>query len=126
MSALFHIELGVQVPDWQVPPGQVVPFGLLPLTMHCWAPFTHWITPVWQTLDGWQAPPPTQVATQVPAIQTWPAPHAWPSDTFVPVSWQTDCPFWQVQVPVWQRLTGMQEPLVVQPVGVAETSDEYA
>lgn len=57
--------------------------------------------------------PPAAQETQLPPLQTMSVPHDVPLEALFPVSWQDIVPAWQLTVPLWHGLVGVQlTPLV--------------
>jgi hypothetical protein len=127
VAEAVHGLADVQAAPWlqamQDPPKQVSPVPHVapsvtesPVSMQVETPVAQLVVPWWQVFTGVQASPAVQ-ATQLPPLQTWPAPHVEPSATSVGgvvLSPQTGEPVLQVFAPRWQGLGGTQVAPVVQ------------
>jgi hypothetical protein len=84
----------------------VVPFGWFPVSEQTGDPVAQLMTPVLQTVVGWQVAPAAQ-AMQVPALQTMPVPQPSPLASALPVSVQPMLGE-QTVMPPWHGLAGWQ------------------
>jgi hypothetical protein len=89
------------------PVPQVAPGGSHVWGAHTGVPVAHWIVAVEAQGSAAAQSAPCVQAVQVPALQTWFGPHAFPFATGV-VSTQTGAPELQVVVPFMQELSGVQ------------------
>ena len=97
---------------WPVP--QDIPSCALPDSRHTGVPVLHVVVPTRHAFPTTAHADPATHAPQVPdALQTMPAPHAFPLARFTPVSLQTGMLPVHVSAPLWQGLAGVHAPPAV-------------
>jgi len=102
-------------PAWQtLPVPQVVPFGLLSVSVQTGAPVVQTMLPTRQGLPVTSQAIPATHASQLPLRQTLSAPHTVPFDWRSVSSMQTIAFSLQTNIPLWQGLAGTQAPPATQ------------